>query len=193
MATTDDERVADRMRLMSLHGLSRDAWNRYQGGGWDYRIVAPGFKYNMTDVAAAVGIHQLRRAEELRRERERVARIYVEQLGDVGEIELPAVPTDRIHAWHLFPLRLRLDQLTIDRNLFIDRLNAAGIGTSVHWRPLHLHNYYAETFGWRPEHLPAASALFPRTLSIPLFAGITDAEVGYVVESVRRVARDHAR
>ena len=129
MAVTDDRTLADRMRLMSLHGLSHDAWDRYKGGrSWDYRIMAPGFKYNLTDVAAAIGVHQLARAEEMRRARERVAHRYLERLGGIEELELPPEPPDRIHAWHLFPIRLRLDRLGIDRNRFLDELKKAGVG-----------------------------------------------------------------
>ncbi len=122
------------MRLMSLHGLSRDAWDRYSGGrAWDYRIVAPGYKYNLTDVAAAIGVHQLRRAEAMRVARERRAAEYLDALSDVAAIELPPTDANRLHSWHLFPIKLRLEQLTIDRNRFIDELKDAGIGCSVHW------------------------------------------------------------
>jgi dTDP-4-amino-4,6-dideoxygalactose transaminase len=188
MATTADPALAERMRMMSLHGLSHDAWGRFsKGGAWDYRILAPGFKYNLTDVAAALGIHQLARAEEMRRDRERLARRYLELLSNVEELELPPVPDDRIHSWHLFPVRLRLEKLTIDRNSFIAELKEAGVGCSVHWRPLHLHPYYAETFGWRAEDLPAASAVWERIVSLPLFPAMTDAEHEHVVAVVQGI------
>ena len=158
MAVTGNAELAQRMRLMSLHGLSQDAWERYSGGSsWDYRIIAPGFKYNLTDIAAAIGIHQLARAEEMRREREGIARFYLEAFADVDEIELPPEDANRIHAWHLFPIKLRLERLSIDRNQFIEELKKAGVGCSVHWRPLHLHPYYQETFGWREEDFPVAT------------------------------------
>jgi perosamine synthetase len=151
MAVTGSAELAKRMRLMSLHGLSQDAWERYSGGSsWDYQIIAPGFKYNLTDIAAAIGIHQLARAEAMRCERERIAQTYLEQFAEMDEIELPEEDSNRINAWHLFPIRLRLDKLKIDRNGFIEELKQAGIGCSVHWRPLHLHPYYRETFGWQP-------------------------------------------
>ncbi|HXM76737.1 MAG TPA: DegT/DnrJ/EryC1/StrS family aminotransferase, partial [Thermoanaerobaculia bacterium] len=137
MAVTENAALADRMRLMSLHGLSQDAWERYSGGkSWDYRIVAPGFKYNMNDVAAAIGIHQLARAESMRLERESVARRYTRSFREIEELEPPADDPDRIHSWHLYPIRLRTDRLSIDRNAFMDALKDAGIGCSVHWRPL---------------------------------------------------------
>ncbi|MEA2558554.1 MAG: hypothetical protein QOH06_58 [Acidobacteriota bacterium] len=188
MATTADPALAERMRMMSLHGLSHDAWGRFsKGGSWDYRILAPGFKYNLTDVAAALGIHQLARAEEMRQDRERLARRYLETLSNTEELELPPVPDGRLHSWHLFPVKLRLEKLTIDRNSFIAELKESGVGCSVHWRPLHLHPYYAETFGWRAEDLPAASAVWERIVSLPLFPAMTDAEHEHVVAVVQGI------
>ncbi len=185
MAVSDRQDLAERMKIMALHGLSRDAWQRYSGGSsWDYRIVAPGYKYNLTDVAAAIGIHQLARAETLRQERERVAASYSEGLADVVEIELPATDTDVIHSWHLYPIRLRLDRLSIGRDRFVELLREAGIGFSVHWRPLHLHPYYEE-LGWRPADCPVATREWPRLVSLPLFPGMTDGEVVQVVDTIR--------
>ncbi len=193
MATTADAGLAERMRLMSLHGLSQDAWRRYSGGGkWDYRILAPGFKYNLTDVAAAIGIHQLARAETMRRERESIAAELSARLRDVDEVELPPAGENRVHAWHLFPVRLRTDRLAIDRAAFIDELKARGVGCSVHWRPLHLHPYYEETFGWRPEDLPTATSVWERLVSLPLFPGMRPDEIAHVADTVRAVAREHA-
>ncbi len=193
MAVTDDQQLADRIRMMSLHGLSHDAWGRYSGGGsWDYRIVEAGYKYNLTDIAAAIGVHQLARAEEMRLERESLARWYGEALGDVAAIELPNVPENRIHSWHLYPLRLRLERLSIDRNAFFAAMREAGVGCSVHWRPLHLHPYYSERFGWTPDLLPVATKLWERFISLPLFPGMREDERDYVVEVVRRICADNA-
>ena len=193
MAMTDGRDLAEHMRRMSLHGLSHDAWKRYAGNhAWDYRIVAPGFKYNLTDVAAAIGIHQLARAEDMRRDRESIARYFRRQLSDVEQIELPPDPADRIHAWHLFPIRLRLDRLSLSRNDFIVALREHGVGCSVHWRPLHLHPYYEETFGWEPSHLPVASAQWPRLISLPLFPGMRPDEQEHVVQMVRTLCQQHA-
>lgn len=194
MAVTSGRALADRMRLMSLHGLSHDAWDRYRGGRtWDYRIMAPGFKYNLTDIAAAVGLHQLARAEQMRRARARVARAYREGLGGVEELELPPDPPDRIHAWHLFPIRLRLDRLRIDRNRFMEELKNTGVGCSVHWRPLHLHPYYTKTFGWRRADLPVATALWPRLVSLPIFPEMRSEEMSKVLRSVIELCRRHRR
>jgi perosamine synthetase len=188
MAVTADAKLAGQLRLMSLHGLSHDAWGRYSGhGSWDYRILAPGYKYNMTDVAAAIGIHQLARAEEMRQARERIAVEYLHRLAYVEELELPPVDPDRIHAWHLFPIRLRLESLAIDRNAFIKELNQAGVACSVHWRPLHLHPYYQETFGWSSTDLPAATAVWSRLISLPLFSCMRRDEIDAVVSAVRAI------
>jgi len=194
MAVTADAELASRMRLLSLHGLSHDAWGRYSGGGsWDYRILAPGYKYNMTDVAAAIGIHQLARAEDMRRAREAIAQEYHHRFADVGEFELPPFDANRLHSWHLFPIRLRLETLTIDRNAFIRELSQAGVSCSVHWRPLHLHPYYEETFGWSPDDLPAASAVWARLISLPLFSTMSRHEIDTVVDKVRAACGRAAR
>jgi dTDP-4-amino-4,6-dideoxygalactose transaminase len=194
MAVTDDRQLAERMRLMSLHGLSHDAWGRYSGNGsWDYRIVAPGYKYNLTDIAAAIGIHQLARAEQMRLERQSIALSYRQALSEVSEIELPSDDTNRIHSWHLFPIRLNLQRLTVDRNTFMEELRQCGVKCSVHWRPLHLHPYYQETFGWREEELPVATALWQRCISLPIFPGMLAAEIDYVIDTLRGVCKRYAR
>ncbi len=194
MAVTDDEALMSRMRLMALHGLSHDAWNRYSGGkSWDYRIVEAGYKYNMTDVASAVGIHQLARAEEMRLGREKIARQYQAAFADQPWFELPADDADAIHSWHLFPLRLNLGALTIDRNAFFDLLRERGVACSVHWRPLHLHPYYVDTFGWKPEHCPVATTTFDRLISIPIFSGLRAEETEHVIRTILATCKEHAR
>jgi len=194
MAVTSNARLAQRMKLMSLHGLSHDAWGRYSGdGSWDYKIVAPGFKYNLTDTAAAIGIHQLSRAEAMRGEREQVARRYCEALAGVNEIELPPRDENRIHSWHLFPIRLKLKRLTISRDAFMTELKRAGVGCSVHWRPLHLHPYYQKTLGWRARDFPVATAEWKRLISLPIFPGMLDEEIEHVIRTVRRICARHAR
>lgn len=192
MAVTEDEGQAQRMRIMSLHGLSQDAWARYSGGtSWDYKIVAPGHKYNLTDIAAAIGIHQLPRAEEMRRERESVAHAYLEALADCAEIELPPDDANVIHAWHLFPIKLRLERLSLERNQFIEELKKAGVGCSVHWRPLHLHPYYQEIFKYQASDCPIATAVWPRLISLPIFPGMSSDELDHVVQMVRSICKRH--
>ncbi len=194
MAVTHDNELSEQMRLMSLHGLSRDAWKRYtKGGTWDYRIVAPGYKYNLTDIASAIGIHQLARAEEMREQRERIALIYLDAFSEIEEFELPPDDENRIHSWHLFPLRLKTERLSISRNEFIEELKARNVGYSVHWRPLHLHPFYSSSFGWEPKHLPNATQMWPRIVSLPIFPGMADAEIERVIEVVKEICRIHSK
>lgn len=194
MAVTHNEILAEKMRLMSLHGLSRDAWQRYsESGSWDYRIMAPGFKYNLTDIAAAIGIHQLASAFEMRERREDIAEKYSAAFCDVYELELPPTDVDRLHSWHLYPIRLRLDRLTISRNEFIEQLKKNGVGCSVHWRPLHMHPFYIDRYRWPADHFPNATHLWERVISLPLFPSMTAEEVNRVVEVVRNICRVYTK
>lgn len=193
MAVTSNKALADTIRLMSLHGLSHDAWGRYAGGGsWDYRIMQPGYKYNLTDVAAAIGLRQLERAEEMRKQREAVAEYFLAALADVSEIGLPPNDEDRLHSWHLFPIRLNLKALAIDRNQFIRELNGNNVGTSVHWRPLHMHPLYRERLGWSDHHCPSASQLWNEIISLPIFSAMTFEEMEHVVKTVKELCSKHA-
>ncbi len=152
MITTADDELAERMRLLSLHGMSKDAWKRYtSAGSWYYEVVMAGYKYNMTDIQAALGIHQLRKLDGFIAARQRIARLYDQAFADMPEIETPIVHPGRSHAYHLYAIRLNLERLTIDRAQFIEELKGLNIGTSVHFIPVHLHPYYRETFGYRRE------------------------------------------
>jgi dTDP-4-amino-4,6-dideoxygalactose transaminase len=193
MAVTDDEELFKRMKLMALHGLSHDAWARYAGGRqWDYRILAPGFKYNMTDVAGALGCVQLERAEEIRLKR--VARVhqYQDAFANEDALALPRDPDNRLHSWHLYRVHLDLGKLTVDRNGFVDALREEGIATSVHWRPLHLHPYYQELYNWKSEQLPHATEDFARTFTLPLFSAMTDGDAELVITSVKGLLKKFA-
>jgi len=190
MAVTASAALADRMRLMSLHGLSHDAWNRYTGhGSWDYRIVAPGYKYNLTDIAAALGLRQLARAESMRQARARIAAYYCRELAGEPGIALPPNDPDRVHAWHLFPIRVEGDPGGARRDTVIGLLRNAGVACSVHWRPLHMHPYYEETFGYQPGDCPTAAALFPTLISLPIFSKMTGPQMDAVVAGVRTAVR----
>ena len=194
MATTDNAEWAERMRVMSLHGISHDAWKRYtKEGSWYYEVLYPGFKYNLTDVAAAIGIEQLKKCDRFWQAREQIARIYQQALADLKEIQLPAHREDDQHAWHLFIIQLNLERLSITRDEFIEALHEQAIGTSVHFIPLHLHPYYRDNFGYKPESFPNASAAFDRIISLPIYPNMTEVEVGRVVGAVRAVAQTHRR
>ncbi|MBU6399643.1 MAG: DegT/DnrJ/EryC1/StrS family aminotransferase [Verrucomicrobia bacterium] len=188
MACTDSAERADRMRIMSLHGISRDAWKRYTDqGSWYYEIVAPGYKYNLTDIAAAIGLHQLRKADLLHQRRTQWAGLYLELLADVEEVVLPRVMPNRIHSWHLFSLRLQLEHHSLDRGEVIAELKRAGIGTSVHWMPLHLHPYYRQKFDCQPSDYPCATAIYPELISLPLYPDLTAEEVTSVCATLKQI------
>jgi len=194
MACTQNDYLAERMRIMSLHGISKDAWKRFTSeGSWYYEIVAPGFKYNLTDVAASIGIHQLRRADEMHRQRTQWAGLYTQLLGEVEEVILPQQRSDRIHSWHLYVIRLKLDRLKIDRGAVIEELKKAGITTSVHWLPLHMHPYYREKYGYTPEDLPVAASLYPEIITLPLFPDMTEEQVSYVSDTLKSILGRHLK
>jgi len=195
MVTTNDEKLAGRMRMMSLHGLSKNAWSRFEAkGSWYYEIVEAGYKYNLTDVAAAVGIGQLHRANDLWAERQKLAAKYHALLAPLGGfLEVHPELPNRQSSWHLYPIKLKLESLAIDRAQFIDELKARGITCSVHWMPLHLHPYYVKTYGCRPDDYPVANAVWPRLLSLPLYPGMTDEQLEYVACAVGEIAHAHAR
>ena len=188
MICTESDEYADRMRIMSLHGISRDAWKRYTAeGSWYYEIIAPGFKYNLTDIAAAIGIHQLRKADEMHRKRAQWAGLYSRLLAGVEEVVRPRQQPNRIHSWHLYAIRLKLDRLKLDRAQFITELQQRGVGTSVHWMPLHMHPYYRETYGYKPEDFPTACALYPELVTLPLFPDMSADDVRYVCDAIKEV------
>ena len=196
MATTDDPAIAERMRMMSLHGISKNAWTRYEAGGsWYYEILSPGFKYNMTDLAAALGLAQLKKADQFLARRQAIARRYTEAFAALADcLETPPdAPADSQHSWHLYVIKLRLDRLNVDRDQFITELKAARIGVSVHFIPLHMHPYYRETYGYRPEDFPRAREVYRRIISLPIYPSMTDADVESVIDAVTAVCRSHAK
>jgi dTDP-4-amino-4,6-dideoxygalactose transaminase len=191
MLVTDDDAIAARARMMSLHGISRDAWNRYAANGsWYYEIEDAGYKYNMTDIAAALGLVQLDRAEELLAARRELAAAYSARLGRppmADLIDLPSDMPDGSHAWHLYIIRLELDRLTVDRGQAVDGLKALGIGTSVHFIPLHLHPYYRRRWGYAAGVFPVATREYERTLSLPIWPGMSISDVDRVVDGLNEV------
>ena len=178
MVVTRDDALARRMKTMRLHGMSRDAFDRFTSTvpSWYYEIVAPGFKYNLTDIAAALGIHQLRRAEEFQIRREEIAGHYARAL-DGLPLRLPPRPRpgDR-HSWHLYAVRLE-DAAPVSRNAFIESLFAAGIGCSVHYIPLHLQPYWRDRYGLSADDFPHSQRAFERLVSLPIYPGMTAGDV----------------
>ena len=190
MICTDDEELAERCRLMSLHGISKDAWNRYtKDGSWYYEIIAPGYKYNMPDVAAAMGLAQLGKLDAMTRRRATIAQLYSEAFATVPQLEIPSVRHHVEHSWHLYMLRLVLGGLSIDRGRFIQELDDRNIGTAVHFIPLHVHPYYRETYGFQPEDYPVAYHEYLREVSLPIYSAMSDQDVDDVIDAVTDVAR----
>jgi len=190
MLVTRDAALARRAQVMRLHGMNRDAFDRFTAKvpSWAYEVVAPGFKYNLTDIAAALGLHQLRRAWDFQRRREALAAQYDAALADLPVILPPRPPAGQTHAWHLYVLRLR-DDAPIGRDALIERLFAAGIGCSVHYIPLHLHPYWRERYALSPARFPHSQHAFERMLSLPLYTRMTDADVQRVADAVRAALR----
>ena len=189
MLTTDDDAIADRARIMSLHGISRHAWNRYSAeGSWRYEILAPGFKYNLTDIAAALGLVQLKRQAEITAGRARVAAAYAARLAGIDGISLPVRRDDVEHAWHLYPIRVDGARAGIDRDAMINALRQRGVGTSVHFIPLHHHPLYQQTFGYRPGDFPNADRAFEQILSLPIYPGLSGEQIERVAAEVARLA-----
>jgi perosamine synthetase len=191
MITTNDDSAAERCRIMSLHGISRDAWKRYTAeGSWAYEIIAPGYKYNLTDVAAALGLVQLGKLEAMWRRRVEIARRYDEAFAPCSLLEVPARDAENQHAWHLYMLRVDNDRVRGGRDRFVEELRKRNIGASVHFIPLHLHPYYRDTYGYRPEDFPVATNEFRREVSLPIYSRMTDSDVEDVISAVLDVVRE---
>jgi dTDP-4-amino-4,6-dideoxygalactose transaminase len=194
MVTTERDDYAARMKLMSLHGLSGDAWNRYSSRGhWYYDIAEFGFKYNLTDVAAALGLRQLDRMWAFHRRREQIARMYSDGFSGLDTCAVPRDAGFGTHAWHLYILELNLAALRVGRDEVLDRLRERGVGTSVHFIPLHLHPIYRRAYGYQPGQFPTAEAVFSRACSLPIYPGMTDGDVAHVVDAVRTTLTESRR
>jgi dTDP-4-amino-4,6-dideoxygalactose transaminase len=194
MLTTDNEEFASRAHKLSLHGLSKDAWKRYGAtGSWYYEIEEPGFKDNLSDIMASLGIHQLKRLEEFQKARNKYADIYDHEFSGLDFIDIPYVGSDVEHNRHLYIVQLRPERLSIDRAGFIEALREMNIGTSVHFIPLHMHPYYVRTFGYKPEDFPNAKYVYERAISLPLYPSMTEDDVNDVVKAMKYVASKYAR
>lgn len=190
MVVTSHPALARRCRVMRLHGIDRDAFDRYTSSrpAWYYQVVAPGFKYNMTDVAAALGLAQLGKAEHFHRRRLAIAAAYDEAFADLPVLRPPRPQVAADHAWHLYVLRL-LPEARVGRDDFIAAMAERGIGTSVHFIPLHRHPYWRETYLLRPEQFPQAEAAFAGAVSLPIYTRMGDGDVARVIAAVREILR----
>lgn len=188
MVVTRNLEIARRCKIMRLHGISRDAFDRYTSTkpAWAYEVVAPGYKYNMPDIAAAIGIHQLAKLEKFQIKRQKMAEYYLEMLKHLP-IELPALPTGSdTHAWHLFPIRLK-PEAPVSRDIFIEKMAEIGVGCSVHFIPLHLHPYWRDTYELTPQMFPIAQKAFESEVTLPLYTKMTDSDLKRVVMAVEEV------
>lgn len=188
MITTENEQYAKRLQVMRLHGIARDAWNRYSAkGAWFYEVLETGFKYNLTDLQAALGVVQLAKCDAMQAARERIAKRYSSAFASIEALEVPHTPSDRETSWHLFVLRLHLEQLSIDRNRFIRELADRGVTASVHFIPLHLQPVYQRDYQYRLGDLPIAEREYQRSLSLPIYPSMSDEEIDWVIGAVSDV------
>jgi dTDP-4-amino-4,6-dideoxygalactose transaminase len=192
MVVTNNAELAERMKILCLHGISKDAWNRYtEKGKWFYQVLESGFKYNMSDIQSAIGIHQLRKLERFAEKRRRLVEIYKTELAGVDEIESPEDSNDGRHAWHLFAIRLNLDKLDIDRAEFIAELQELGIGSSVHFIPIQLHPFFSRWADLPQNQCPNSLALYKRIVSLPLYPALTEDAVRRISGAVKSILVRH--
>lgn len=190
MVTTNSKKWADKIRILSLHGITSNAWKRYSSkGSWYYEIMFPGYKYNMTDMQASLGIHQLKKLPKFLEIRTKFAKIYDKAFNSISQIILPRVDNKVKHARHLYTVLLNLKSLRINRNDFIKELYAENIGTSVHFIPLHLHPYYKKSFGYKKGDFPNAEYIYERIISLPLYPKMCEEDVHNVIEAVEKIIK----
>ena len=190
---TGSPETVEEARTWSLHGMNCDAWKRYGAGkSWYYEVTHPGFKYNMTDLQAAIGLHQLAKLSRFRARRAEIARRYNAAFSQCDQLQIPVKRNDVEHAWHLYVIRLKLDRLNISRNQFIEELSARKIGSSVHFIPIHLHPYYRDKYGYHAQDFPVALREYQRIVSLPLHPRMNDRDVDDVIEAVLDIAHKHS-
>lgn len=188
MICTNNEEIAERTAIMRLHGINRDAWKRYsESGSWYYEVVAPGYKYNFTDLQASLGLPQLKKVDIMWEWRKKIAARYTEAFKDFDLIKLHTIKPDRESSWHLYPVKLNLEMLTKNRAQLIDELKKHNIGIGVHFMPVHQHLYYQKTFNLDDKDFPVSSAAFPRLMSLPIYPGMTDESIEKVINVVTDV------
>ena len=194
MITTANDAWAERLRSIRQHGISKDAWKRYsKEGSWYYEVLEAGYKYNMTDIQASLGLAQLKKQQWMLDERNRIADKYTEAFKDSDFIGVPLIKPGRSSAWHLYIIKLNIEALRINRADFIEELKALGIGTSVHFIPLHRHSFYRETFACNEKDFPNAEWVYERSISLPVYPGMTDSDIGRVIDAVSGVALNNKR
>lgn len=188
MITTNNKKWADRIRLMRLHGISKDAWKRYgKGGNWYYEVMQPGFKYNTTDINSALGLAQLNKLSYMWKKRKTIAAFYNNALKDIPDIIRPTIKDDRESSWHLYVIKLNLPMLKINRNRFVDELAQQNINVSVHFIPLYRHPFYRNKFAYKKDMFPNSEWVYARILSLPIYPSMSKKEMTYVMTAVREI------
>ena len=194
MVTTENDAWADKLKILRLHGISRDAWKRYTNeGSWYYEVVDAGFKYNTTDLHAALGLAQLKKVDWMCEQRTKISEKYSEVFRSLHEVIPPSVKNDRKSAWHLYVLKLNLEMLKIGRNQFISELKKKGIVTSVHFIPLYRHPYYQDIFSYDSKDFPVSEWTYERIVSLPIYPGMTADNIDYVIHSVEDILKKYRR
>jgi len=194
MVTCRNAELHERLKVLCLHGISHDAWNRYSAeGSWFYEVTGVGYKYNLTDIAASLGLEQLKKAHAFATVRRHIAQAYTAAFADLAEIRTPVCEPGKQHAWHLYVIQLDLDRLSVDRREFVEELRQHNIGASVHFIPLHLHPFYRDTFGYKPQDFANAAAAYQRIVSLPIYPNMTAADVDDVIAAVRHIVERHRR
>jgi dTDP-4-amino-4,6-dideoxygalactose transaminase len=194
MVTTENDEWADKLKILRLHGISKDAWKRYTNeGSWYYEVVDAGYKYNTTDIQAALGLAQLKKVDWMYEKRKEISEKYTEAFQSLHEVITPYVKDDRKSAWHLYVIKLNLEMLTVGRNQFIEELKNRGIVTSVHFIPLYRHPYYQDIFNYKPVEFPSSEWVYERIISLPIYPGMTEENVQYVIGAVEDVVKKFRR
>ncbi|MFA6281075.1 MAG: DegT/DnrJ/EryC1/StrS family aminotransferase [Candidatus Omnitrophota bacterium] len=192
MIVTNNLRWAKRMKIMRLHGMNKDAWKRYDmGGSWYYEVVGAGYKYNTTDINSAIGIAQLKKLELMWKKRQAIAKMYDSGFKEIPELIIPVIKKGRVTSWHLYVIKLNLEQLSIDRAKFIKELVKQGISASVHFIPLYKHPFYRDKFKYKPHQFPNSEWLYERIISLPIYPGMSNSQVKRVIDTVKKIIRQY--
>ncbi len=193
MVTTNNKKWAEKIEIMRLHGISEEAWKRYKKeGSWYYQVLYPGFKYNLTDIASALGLEQLKKCNLLYKKRKEIAKIYNLAFKNMEEIEIPYIEPFNQPAWHLYIIKLNLEKLTISRNRFIEEMRRRNIGTSVHFIPLHLQPAYKK-YGYKINDFPVANKVFQQIVSLPIYSKMTKEDVKDVILAVKDIVKKYRK
>lgn len=194
MITTNNKNLAEKIKMYALHGLSKDAWKRYSDEGFKhYEVLCPGYKYNMMDLQAAIGIHQLKKIDKFYNRRQEIWEKYNQAFLDLPVIVPQDIHPESKHARHLYTLLIDIDKIKVNRDVIVQALYEEKIGTGIHFLSLHLHKYYAETFGYKRGDFPKAEFVSDRTISLPLSAKLTDNDVDDVITAVRKVLLNYKK